>query len=110
MAYFFVFVRADQIELSADIRAKTTNPDLLLPKLNISNKTKIQRFLNNSCTHTSVGSCRAITSDVFRNEQANQNDCYLSVPGKDLFLFNTQIKVSEKLNIESRETLFVQDP
>jgi len=30
--------------------------------------------------------------------------------GKDLFLFNTQIKVSEKLNIESRETLFVQDP
>ena len=75
-----------------------------------------KRFLNNSYTHTGVGSCRAITSDVFRNEQANQStvyptsDCYLSVPGKDLFLFNTQIKVSEKLNIESRETLFVQDP
>ena len=117
LGIFFVFVRADRIKLSADIRAKTSNPfDLLLSKLNTSNKTKIQRFLNNSYTHTGVGSCRAITSDVFRNEQANQStvyptsDCYLSVPGKDLFLFNTQIKVSEKLNIQSRETLFVQDP
>ena len=104
-------MRADRIKLSADIRAKTSNPfDLLLSKLNTSHKTKIQRLLNNSYTHTGVGSCCAITSDAFRNEQANQNDCYLSVPGKDLFLFNTQIKVSEKLNIESRETGYVQDP
>ena len=42
LGIFFVFVRADRTKLSADIRAKTTNPDLLLPKLNTSNKTKIQ--------------------------------------------------------------------
>ena len=29
---FFVFVRADKIELSADIRAKTTNPQFALIK------------------------------------------------------------------------------
>ena len=121
LGIFFVFVRAYRTKLCADIRVITANNysqqlNLLLSKLNTSNKTKIHRFLNNSYTHTGVGSCRAITSDVFRNEQANQStvyqtsDCYLSVPGKDLFLFNTQIKVSEKLNIESRETLFVQDP
>ena len=117
LGIFFVFVRAYRTQTVCWHKSNDSQPlDLLLSKLNTSNKTKIQRFLNNSYTHTGVGSCRAITSDVFRNEQANQStvyqtsDCYLSVPGKDLFLFNTQIKVSEKLNIESRETLFVQDP
>ena len=54
---------------------------------------KIQRSLNNSYAITLISS---------RASQSAIPDCYLSVPGKDLILFNTYFKVSEKLNCDCR--------
>ena len=75
--HIFCFCASIQNQTVCWHKSNDSQPlDLLLSKLNTSNKTKIQRFLNNSYTHTGVGSCRAITSDVFRNEQANQFTVY----------------------------------
>jgi len=98
LAYFFVFVSVHKyINLCAETRANNGTQTLFT--LNHKNRIqatrpKIQRSLNNSYAITLISS-RA-SQQLFRFR------CYLSVPGKDLILFNTYFKVSEKLNCDCR--------
>ena len=105
LAYFFVFVSVHKyINLCAETRANNGTQTLFT--LNHKNRIqatrpKIQRSLNNSYAITLISS-RASQSDIL--------DCYLSVPGKDLILFNTYFKVSEKLNCDCREDRLCAKP
>ena len=94
--FLFLF-QCISINLCAETRANNGTQTLFT--LNHKNRIqatrpKIQRSLNNSYAITLISS-RA-SQQLFRFR------CYLSVPGKDLILFNTYFKVSEKLNCDCR--------
>ena len=97
LTFLFAFI-SDHRQLRSDIRAnnkiRITTLYLLLQNRIQATRPKIQRLLNNSY---------AITLSQPSEPIRFSSDCYLSVPGKDLLLFNTQIKVSEKLNCDCRE-------
>ena len=101
--FLFLF-QCISINLCAETRANNGTQTLFT--LNHKNRIqatrpKIQRSLNNSYAITLISS-RASQSDIL--------DCYLSVPGKDLILFNTYFKVSEKLNCDCREDRLCAKP
>jgi len=101
--FLFLF-QCISINLCAETRANNgTQPPFTLNHKNRIQATrpKIQRSLNNSYATTLISS---------RASQSAIPDCYLSVPGKDLILFNTYFKVSEKLNCDCREDRLCAKP